>query len=107
MHPVVKEAKRRLKKFGCPHLTVKRGRGAANAWLEIFRSGGKIFTSKEQEAVHRAFDEKYQGSQSNFFSIRIVEAEMRLGLRPKQPICSFCGCIWETEEEVRQCELTH
>lgn len=108
MDPVIKEIKRRLKKEDCGHLRVQRGRGAGYCWIEIHRSNpGEMLSVAEEEAIRRVFGEEYEGQRSNVYVIRFGVAEMKLGLRPKKPVCEICGWVFEKEEYVRSCELSH
>lgn len=108
MNPVIKEIKRRLKKEGYGHLRVRLGRGTEHCWIEIHRPNpGEMLSAKEEEIIAKVFGEKYEGGGSNVYLIFSVVAEMKLGMRPKKPVCEICGCIFEKEEYVRNCELSH
>ena len=108
MNSLIKEIKRRLKKEGCGHLRVRRGRGTGHRWIEIHRPDpGEMLSVEEGKAICRVFGEKQEEQRSNVYVIRPNVAEMKLGMRPKKPVCEICGCVFEKEEHVRGCELSH
>lgn len=108
MDPVVKEIKKRLKKEKSDYLRVRRGRGISSCWISIHRPNpSEMLSAEEGKAICRIFGEKEEEQRSNVYVIRTNVAEMKLGLREKKPVCEICGRVFEKEEYVRTCELSH
>lgn len=103
---VVRETKRRLKALNCGHLSVHRGRGTAYGRLYIERKDGSMLSPKEMIAIAEALDRDPK-SRTNCISLWFIEAEMKLGLRRKKPLCSWCGSTFGTEQEALECHRSH
>ena len=104
---VVLETKQRLKALNCGHLSVRRGRGTAYGRLNIqHRDPGKVLQPREMLVIAEVLNMDPR-SRTNSISMWFIEAEMRLGLRPKQPLCTWCGCTYKTEREALECLKSH
>lgn len=106
MRRVVNETKRRLRALNCGHLSVHRGRGTAYGRLYIERQDGSTLSPKEMIAISEALEHD-PTSRTNSISMWFIEAEMKLGLRRKKPLCSWCGSTFGTEREALECHKSH
>lgn len=91
-----------------PKLTIRQSRGSMCFRVNIDAEKYAPF-SKEQRAILERIGiiSEHIHPRTSQTSITNTEADMLLGLRKKEPVCSSCGYVWRTEEEARQCGLSH
>lgn len=102
----VKLLKRILLGVPGPKVSVRQATGAFNWRVNI--SADEPFSIEQREKLcSLGILSETSSQRTGSCSILDIELDMALDLRPRKPVCSWCGSIWETDEEASQCGLSH
>jgi hypothetical protein len=106
----VKLLKRHMRGLPGPKLSIRQATGSMNwrVYVETVEPHYAPFSLEQRQKLEELeVLSPTHHPRTNQTSVLDIELDILLGLREKKPICTSCGSTWKTEEDARQCGLSH